>query len=193
METTDKTLLEMQQQLQQLKKKLDSQKIVNDNILRNSLRKGLFRLRIKSNVPVIAAFAIIMMAPFIYNFGFSIYFVVFTVLLIVAAAIASLVNNWRLPRMDSDLVRQTTDLIKFRKVYADWIKYSLPALAIWIIWFLIEVFTSMGFNDDMKLGIITGAACGLVIGMLLGLKNRRDILGGVDEMLSHIDDLTNNL
>ena len=30
METTDKTLLEMQQQMQQLREKLDSQKIVNE-------------------------------------------------------------------------------------------------------------------------------------------------------------------
>ena len=34
METTDKTLLEMQQQMQQLRKKLESQKIVNERILR---------------------------------------------------------------------------------------------------------------------------------------------------------------
>ena len=36
METTDNTLLEMQQQMQLLKEKLDSQEIVNDKMLWNA-------------------------------------------------------------------------------------------------------------------------------------------------------------
>ena len=36
METTDKTILEMQQQMQLLKEKLDSQEIVNDKMLWNA-------------------------------------------------------------------------------------------------------------------------------------------------------------
>jgi len=192
METTDKTLLEMQQQLQQLKEKLESQKIVNDNILRQSMRKNIVRLRIKSNVAVIAAFAMILLAPTIYNMGASIYFTVFSVLIVVAGAIAATFNNRRLPRMDKDLVSQTTDLLKFRKVNADWIKFSFPVLGIWAVWFILEVFNTMGLNDEAKLGAICGVACGLVIGMILGLKNRRDLLEGTDELLNQIDDLTNN-
>ena len=48
METTDKTLLEMQQQMQQLREKLDSQQIVNERILRRSCGRTIDRLRIKS-------------------------------------------------------------------------------------------------------------------------------------------------
>ena len=55
METTDKTFIEMQEQLQSLKSKLNEQKIVNDRVLRNSYRNGLRRLNLKSNVPIFAA------------------------------------------------------------------------------------------------------------------------------------------
>ena len=192
MENTDNTFLEMQQQLQQLKEKLESQKIVNDNILKRSMRKNLVRLRIKANVPVLAAFAMIMLSPMIYNMGASIYLTVFTVLIVVAGALAATFNNSRLPRMDKDLVSQMTDLLKFRKMNADWIKFSFPVLGIWVVWFVLEVFNTMGLNDDAKLGAICGLACGIVIGTILGLKNRRDLLEGTDDLLNQINDLTNN-
>ena len=54
METTDKTFLEMQQQMQQLREKLESQKIVNERILRRSCGRTVDRLRIKSNAPIVA-------------------------------------------------------------------------------------------------------------------------------------------
>lgn len=192
MENTDNTFLEMQQQLQQLKEKLESQKIVNDNILKRSMRKNLVRLRIKANVPVLAAFAMIMLSPMIYNMGASIYLTVFTVLIVVAGALAATFNNSRLPRMDKDLVSQMTDLLKFRKMNADWIKFSFPVLGIWVVWFVLEVFNTMGLNDDAKLGALCGLACGIVIGTILGLKNRRDLLEGTDDLLNQINDLTNN-
>ena len=44
----------------------------------------------------------------------------------------------------------------------------------------------------MRIGFICGIAFGLVIGLALGLKNRRDILEGADELMGQIDNIVNN-
>ena len=41
-------------------------------------------------------------------------------------------------------------------------------------------------------GFIAGVSVGLVIGLILGLKNRRDILNASDDLLSQIEDLKKN-
>ena len=193
METTDNTLLEMQQQLKQMKSKLDNQKILNDSMLRHSYKRGLNRMRIKSNVPIIAGAAVILLIPMVASqLGLSIYFVIFTLVMMLVCVIATILTNQHLPRMDKDLVTATKELTKFKKIHADWIKYSFPLLGVWLIWLVIESFKSNEMSSEMRIGFICGIAFGLVIGLALGLKNRRDILEGADELMGQIDNIVNN-
>ena len=48
------------------------------------------------------------------------------------------------------------------------------------------------FSGSELYGFIAGASVGLVIGLILGLKNRRDILNASDDLLSQIEDLKKN-
>lgn len=104
MENTDTTLLEMQQQLQQLKDKLNSQKIVNERILRKSCNVTASRLRFKSNVPILFGVAAILMTPSLHVLGVSTPFLIFNVALMLFCIIYTIFTNRHIPSVDSDMV-----------------------------------------------------------------------------------------
>ncbi len=192
METTDNTLLEMQQQMKQLREKLESQKIINERILRKSCGRTIDRLRFKSNVPVFAGAAGLALIPFLHHQGFSNLLLIVTGVLMIAGISATLITKQYIPNLDKDLVSATTELSKFRRINADWIKYGLPALFVWLGVLIWDVASNHMFSGSELYGFIAGASVGLVIGLILGLKNRRDILNASDDLLSQIEDLKKN-
>ena len=192
METTDNTLLEMQQQMKQLREKLESQKIINERILRKSCGRTIDRLRFKSNVPVFAGAVGLALIPFLHRHGFSDLFLIVTGVWMVVGISATLITKQFIPNLDKDLVSATTELTKFRRINADWIKYGLPALFVWLGVLIWDVVSHHMFSGSELYGFIVGASVGLVIGLILGLKNRRDILNASDDLLSQIEDLKRN-
>ena len=192
METTDNTLLEMQQQMKQLREKLESQKIINERILRKSCGRTIDRLRFKSNVPVFAGAAGLALIPFLHHQGFSNLLLIVTGVLMIAGISATLITKQYIPNLDKDLVSATTELSKFRRINADWIKYGLPALFVWLGVLIWDVASNQMFSGSELYGFIAGASIGLVLGLVLGLKNRRDILNASDDLLSQIEDLKKN-
>lgn len=192
METTDNTLLEMQQQMKQLREKLESQKIINERILRKSCGRAIDRLRFKSNVPIFAGAAGLALIPFLHHQGFSNLLLIVTGVLMIAGISATLITKQYIPNLDKDLVSATTELSKFRRINADWIKYGLPALFVWLGVLIWDVASNHMFSGSELYGFIAGASVGFVIGLILGLKNRRDILNASDDLLSQIEDLKKN-
>ena len=189
METTDKTFIEMPQQKQQLRDKLESQKIINDRLLRNACRHNINRLRIKSSVPVIAGFAGLALIPFLKETGFSVWFLTVTGLLLVTAIGLTMYFKRFIPRVDGNLVSAAEDVARFRKINADWIKFGIPALVVWIALLVLDAWKYNPVIGANILPLVGGAGVGLLIGLLLGLKNRRDILRASDDLISQIGEL----
>ena len=104
METTDKTFLEMQQQMQQLREKLDSQKIVNERLLRRSCGRTIDHLRIKSNAPIVAGLAGLALIPFLHHLGFSPLLLIVTGVFMIAGIVATLITKQYIPNLNKDLV-----------------------------------------------------------------------------------------
>ena len=179
----------MQQQMQQLRDKLESQKIINDRLLRNACRHNINRLRIKSSVPVIAGFAGLALIPFLKEMGFSAWFLTVTGLLLVTAIGLTMYFKRFIPRVDGNLVSAAEDVARFRKINADWIKFGIPALVVWIALFVLDAWKYNPVIGANILPLVGGAGVGLLIGLLLGLKNRRDILRASDDLISQIGEL----
>ena len=189
METTDNTFIEMQQQMQQLREKLESQKIISDRLLRESCRHSVSRLRIKSSVPVIAGFAGLGLLPFLRELGFSDWFLTLTGLLLLTAMGITLYIKRFIPGVDKDLLSSAEDVARFRKINADWIKFGLPTLAVWLCLLILDVAKNNPLIGDNLYPFIGGGGIGLLVGVLFGLKNRRDILRASDSLLSQIEEL----
>ena len=189
METNDNTLLEMQRQMQQLREKLDSQKIVNERILRKSCGRTIDRLRFKSNAPIIAGVLGLALIPLLHHMGFSNLLVIVTGVFMLAGIVATLITKQYIPNLNRDLVTATTELTKFRKINAEWYKYGLPFLAVWLGVLIWDVVKNLQLGGSELYGFLAGSCIGLALGLVLGLKNRRDILDASDDLLGQIEDL----
>ncbi len=189
METNDNTLLEMQQQMQQLRDKLDKQKIVNERMFNRACSRNLDVLRTKARVPIFAGLAIVFGAASFHNLGLSLPFMIFTAIAGVAGVVAASLVNANLPKMDQDLVSAGEGLAKFRRAQENWMKYSIPVGVIWLVWLLTELFLQSRSDSETVWMIVAGLALGLVVGILLGRKNRRAIFKNTDELLAQIEEL----
>ena len=191
METTDNTLNEMQQQMQLLKDKLSKQTIVNEQMMRNAFGKGIKDLRSNYSVKTIAAIAGMLGCPSFYNLGCSLYFVIFGELIMLIALVATIYANRLIPKMDDDLLTAAGNLTRFRKINAQWIKYGIPVMVVWLGWLLVELFSGKEFTAGQAYAMIGGIAVGLMVGMCIGLRIRREIMRGVDELMAQIKEMQN--
>lgn len=189
METTDKTILEMQEQMKELREKLESQKIVNNALLSKSFRQNASRLKTKANVPIIFGVAAILLAPSYLNIGASWISVGFTWVLMLICIIATIICNSHIPRMDSDLVTAAEDLTKFKKFHAEWLKFAIPAIILWLGILIWDMLRGEQMSHAETIGLFAGLAVGVTLGLIIGLKMRRDQLDSADDLLDQIEEL----
>ena len=189
METTDNTLMEMQQQMQLLKDKLDKQTIVNERMLRYAAGKGISNLRFKSRIPYIAGLAAMLCAPSFYNLGCSLYFIIYTELMMLFCIGATIYTNSHIPNMEGNLVTAASELTRFRKIHAEWLKIGIPLLTVWISWLIVDLVRGAEMSTQELIAMISGIGVGLFIGLGIGLKVRREIMDGAEELIGQINEL----
>ena len=189
MENTDNTLREMQQQMQQLREKLNKEQIINERLLQKSCRQTVDRLKFKSNLPIVFAIIAILCSPAYLSFGLSPWFLILTCVLMLVSIVATILTNRHIPQMDKDLVTATSELTRYKKIHAEWLKYSIPALIVWVGCLIWDFLRNQTISKVEFYGFIAGISTGLILGILLGLKIRRDQLNAADELISQIEEL----
>lgn len=189
MENTDNTLREMQQQMQQLREKLNKEQIINERLLQKSCRQTVDRLKFKSNLPIVFAIIAILCSPAYLSFGLSPWFLILTCVLMLVSIVATILTNRHIPQMDKDLVTATNELTRYKKIHAEWLKYSIPALIVWVGCLIWGFLRNQTISKVEFYGFIAGISTGLILGILLGLKIRRDQLNAADELISQIEEL----
>ena len=190
MENTDNILSQMQQQLRQMKEKLEGETIVNEKILRNAYRKTLGSLQRKALRQTIIGVVAMLLSLNLLNVGFSIPFVIATEVMLAFCLGATIIINNRLPKMDTDLVTAAKGIIRFRKGYANWLWIGIPLLILWLGGMVYEIMKNEAFPSEAKYAMLIGLGVGIVIGGAIGLILRHNILSKSDETLAQIKDLT---
>jgi len=192
MENTDNILNEMQQQLRQMKEKLEGENIINDKLLRNAYRKTLGSLQRKALRQTIIEVIAMLLCLNLMRMGFSIPFVIATEIMLAFCLIATIVINNRLPKMDTDLVTAAKGIVRFRKGYANWLWVGIPLLTVWMGGMCYEIMKNQTFPSEARVPMLIGLGVGLVIGGALGLMMRHNILSKSDETIAQIKDLTSD-
>ena len=190
MENTDNILNEMQQQLRQMKEKLEGETIVNEKLLRNAYRKTLGSLQRKALRQTIIGVVAMLLSLNLLNVGFSIPFVIATEVMLAFCLAATIIINNRLPKMDTDLVTAAKGIVRFRKGYANWLWIGIPLLILWLGGMVYEIMKNEAFPSEAKYAMLIGLGVGIVIGGAAGLMLRHNILSKSDETLAQIRDLT---
>ena len=182
METTDKTILEMQQQMQLLKEKLDSQEIVNDKMLWNAALENMNSIQSSTDASIAYFVSFFQIALFIvfYCCGVSLVWVSYFIMVFR--------RSKHLPDLQGDLVTAAGELVKIKKEYIKWGKIAVPSAIIWSLWFFWD-YCAVRCGDVAIAVFLMLSFITLGISVPLAFRKRASIISKMDELINQIKEL----
>ena len=88
--------------------------------------------------------------------------------------------------MYGNLLDVRKKVLRIKQAYKDWLKFSIPILAIWLVWFWYESFQ---LPDIPKESIFIGIIFGGIIGGILGTVQYKKMQRSADEILEQIEEM----
>ena len=189
----DFELENMRQQMQTLKNKLNEQEIVNDRLMRRSMRNEVDT--ITRRYYVIMAVGLFMVPYGYWSFvklaGLSLFFWIVTSIFMLICVGATYytcrkINDPNL--MNRNLVEARKKVASAKKFEADWLFFGIPAVVLWLGWFLYEVYQIHGGAIDN--GFFWGGCIGGIIGAICGLSLNFKTQRQYQEIIDQIEDIT---
>ena len=188
----DMELEAMRQQLNTLKKKLDKQQIVDDHIIRQSMRKTANSIKTRYNV--IMALTLLMIpytyVVFIVSMNFSLAFWIGTAVLMLVCCGATYYNslNVNIPNaMGRNLIEVSNRMARAKKFDANWLFFGIPAVIVWLAWLVWELYQ---LDADTARYSLYGVVCGAILGSIVGIKIHTRTLKQYQDIIDQIEDLT---
>jgi hypothetical protein len=184
----------MRQQMNTLKKKLDQQQIVNDHIIRQSMRKTANS--IKTRYYAIMALALLMI-PYTYvvlvaRLGISLAFWIGTAVFMLVCCGATYYNslNVNIPNaMGRNLIEVSSRMARAKKFDANWLFFGIPAVIVWFGWLTWEFYQ---LDAETARYMFYGIICGGVVGSILGFRMHNKTQEQYQEIIDAIEDITAN-
>ena len=193
MNNNDFDLENMRQQMTTLKNKLNKQEIVNDRLIRRSMKNEVNT--ITRRYYIIMALGLFMIPYgywcFVKLCGLSLFFWIVTsifMLVCVGATYYTLrkINDPNL--MNRNLVEARKKVASAKKFEANWLFFGIPAVVLWMSWFLYETYQLHGgaFSNGLFWGGCIGGIIGAICGLSLNFKTQRQY----QDIIDQIEDLT---
>ena len=184
---------EMQQQMATLKNKLNQQEIVNDRLVRRSMRNEVNT--ITRRYYIIMAIGLFMVPYgywcFVKLCGLSLLFWIVTSIFMLVCVGATFYTNRKIndpDLMNRNLVEARKKVASAKKFEADWLFFGIPAVVVWLGWFLYEVYQLHG--GALTNGIFWGGCIGGIIGAICGLSLNFKTQRQYQDIIDQIEDLT---
>lgn len=145
METNNNNLNELEQLREQMsifKDKLNKQQIINDQLVRNTMKSKLSWIKnfVWGEI-IIIPILLLGMAVFHAGTGLSWWLYGFLAIGLIADATGDFIIN-RIPKgqlLSGDLVETSKQLVKMKKQRTSWFIIGLIFVTIWLVWFIIEL------------------------------------------------------
>ena len=184
---------EMQQQMATLKNKLNQQEIVNDRLVRRSMRNEVNT--ITRRYYIIMAIGLFMVPYgywcFVKLCGLSLLFWIVTSIFMLVCVGATYYTNCKISDpnlMNRNLVEARKKVASAKKFEANWLFFGIPAVVLWLSWFLYEVYQLHG--GALTNGIFWGGCIGGIIGAICGLSINFRTQRQFQDIIDQIEDLT---
>lgn len=185
-------LEQMRSQVAILKNKLDKQTIINDAHIRNSMKSTRSDMtRIITATICIGAISLPYCTWIFYKFGFSLYFIAASNIMLIVCLALTLKQRYTLKNLDfaqGNLVEVAATLNKVKTHYHEWFKVAIPMILVWGSWLFYEAFRCME-PSPMQQGFLTGIGFGIVLGTIFGFRINRKIVKKSVEILGQIKEL----
>ena len=182
----------MRQQMNTLKKKLDQQQIVDDQIIRQSMKKTANS--IKTRYYAIMALSLLMIpytyVIFIERLGISLAFWIGTAVFMLVCCGATYYNslNVNIPNaMGRNLIEVSNRMARAKKFDANWLFFGIPAVILWLGWLTWEFYQ---LNAEAARYMIYGIICGGVLGAILGFKMHSKTQRQYQDIIDQIEEIT---
>lgn len=193
-------LEQMRAQLGILKQKLEKQDIVNERLMRRSMKSKMSWI---NKYLIIAIFAIpfvaFSMLPMVFQMGISWWWYGFTLVIITGSVIADWYVNYLRDDvfMKGNLVETAERLTRMKSLRLRQTLIGLGVVVVWLAWLFYELYTKThaAGNDTvehvMGLGYMYGGGIGAVVGLIIGLRLFFKMQRTNDEIINDIEELTN--
>lgn len=130
----------MRLQMGVLKRRLEQQTVINDRILRRAVSGNTSWIRRWYVVSIVVSLLMVPYSLIGFRYvGYTLAFSVVTCLFMLTAAGYTYYNMKALNRdflMEENLVEACQGIARARKMDADWLKFGIPTLILWLVWFL---------------------------------------------------------
>ena len=183
----------MRQQLSTLKKKLNEQEILNDHIMRRSMKNDVSKITRRYNI--IMAIGVLMVPYgywcFVKLSGLSIFFWIVTSIFMLICTGATFYNSRKISDpglMSHNLVEARKKVASAKKFESNWLLFGVPAVILWMGWFLYETYLLHGgtFSNGLFWGGCIGGIIGAICGISIHIKTQRQY----QEIIDQIEDIT---
>ena len=183
-------LNEMKEQISLLRRKLEKETIVNEKLIRSSMRDKLKEVKRRSYILCAVAIGVCpLWATPIFDFH-SIWFKGVTIAFLFIAVAYEIYCNQLLSTQNyvsGNLIDEARKLSRYKQLSRQWHWFSIPFLFIWLSWFVYEA-TSVG--DFHANNILIGGLIGGTIGGVIGWRIYRKGQNAVSEVIEQIEELT---
>lgn len=185
---------EMKAQLVLLNKKLEQETIVNERLIRRSMKEKASSLRRKAIIESVVS--LIMIPYFIWVMpqliGLSTGFCMFVCfMLALAIGYNYYIHSHFRPDefVYGDLVKAKKNTLMLKKFYANWLKFiGIPFIIVFLGWFAFEI--KQHFQGEELQSILGGMAIGLVLGVIIGTYRYLKTQRMADDILTQIEELS---
>ena len=188
----DFELENMRLQMQTLKNKLNQQEIVNDRLMRRSMRSEVSN--IKRRYYVIMALCMLMIPytylVFVMNEGLSLAFWIGTSIFMLVCAGATFYNSLNVnssSMMSNNLIAVGQRMARAKKFDANWLFVGIPSVILWLTWLSWELYQK--YAEDTKY-MFYGVICGAVLGSIIGIRIHTRTQRQYQDIIDQIEDLT---
>lgn len=186
-------LEQMREQIALLRRKLDKESIINEQLLRRTMHDKVRGLRRDNLTMIIIGTLAIPYTAIVFNYlGMSLAFSIATCILLVVSILATWWSQRDLHADEllyGDVVSAGKKMLRFKQMNDRWLWFAIPLLLAWLAWLVWEAYQQIG-GTPLFNGFVTGAIVGIFIGGIIGGVYRSRMKRRVREVLAHIEELT---
>lgn len=182
-------LEEMRSQMELLRKKLEHEDIINEKLMRETMRFRLTSINKQVWIDICMALFCVIVYPLFFLF-LPVWLLIYVVVMVSADAIATVLIHRPVREkliMNDDLKTVAQKMRRLKKAYIVAMCVELPVVIVFIVLFLMTVAQHYN-NPIVSLSAIWGGVIGGCIGLFVGLMMVRRVLKNSDAIIKQIEE-----
>lgn len=182
---------EMRNRIALLKEKIEKQEIVNEKLLRQTMKSKVGAIDRTGRISYVSAAICILLYPIIAKTGIlSVPLALVTCAMMIFCILATYYIHRPVNRTDlmtADLVTVAQVMSKFKKQYDNWLRYVAPSLLIpWLLWVVYEMAWKNAPEGVNPLLLAIPPIVGVVIGGVVGYHYHRNAADAAKDIVEQI-------